>query len=101
MKLSGKEIAKYVFKWFYFDAEPNDDNKSAALKIADRLIDNRPYIELGLGDRDFLIEDVIQKAAGYGIVKVNAVGYSAKFFLDKEYEIDEEKFNNFKAKLYG
>lgn len=100
MKLTGRDIALYAFHYCYYEVEKNEYNKDAALKIADRLLENRLYIELGLGDKDFYIQHVLEHIAGYGCVKTNAIGYSAKFFLKADYDLDDNELEKVKQEIY-
>lgn len=90
--LSGKEIAVIAFNYFRFQT----DSGVAALKMADAIINNKEYILLGLGDTDWSIQGVLEGIAGNGSAVTNAVGYFAKFYLNKEYEVDEESLTKYK-----
>ena len=46
------------------------------------------YISLDMGDIDWEIETALEKIGGYDCVVTNRIGYGARFYFNKNYEMN-------------
>ncbi len=46
------------------------------------------YISLDMGDIDWEIETALEKIGGYDCVVTNRIGYCARFYFNKNYEMN-------------
>ena len=84
-KVSGREAARIAFAMLC-----EEKKFEPAIRLAERILWNEQYVNLGLSDIDWEIDTALRKVCGDDAVKTNAVGYFAKFYINKEYEIDAE-----------
>lgn len=91
--VKGTKIVSTLFK--YFDGI-NAHNE--ALKLARALINDNERISLGIGDVEWSIATEID-GLGEGLTKPSYVGSSVYFYLNKDYEIDTDKWNKLNDKI--
>ena len=80
--MNGIEIAKKAV-----DLRINNGSLDSAKRLSNAM-DKGDYISLGLGDIDWEIETALEKIGGYGCVVTNRTGYWAKFYFNKNYEMN-------------
>lgn len=80
--MNGIEIAKKAL-----DLLINNGSLDSAKRLSNAM-DKGDYISLGLGDIDWEIETALEKIGGYGCVVTNRIGYGARFYFNKTYEIN-------------
>ena len=80
--MTGIEIAKKAL-----DLLINKGSLDSAKRLSNAM-DKGDYISLGLGDIDWEIETALEKIGGYGCVVTNRIGYGARFYFNKTYEIN-------------
>lgn len=80
--MNGIEIAKKAL-----DLLINNGSLDSAKRLSNAM-DKGDYISLGLGDIDWEIETALEKIGGDGCVVTNRIGYCAKFYFNKNYEIN-------------
>ena len=80
--MTGIEIAKKAL-----DLLINNGSLDSAKRLSNAM-DKGDYISLGLGDIDWEIETALEKIGGYGCVVTNRIGYGARFYFNKTYEIN-------------
>ena len=80
--MNGIEIAKKAL-----DLLINNGSLDSAKRLSNA-IDKGNYISLDIGDIDWEIETALEKIGGYGCVVTNSIGYGARFYFNKTYEIN-------------
>ena len=80
--MNGIEIAKKAL-----DLLMSNGSLDSAKRLSNAM-DKGDYISLGLGDIDWEIQTALEKIGGYDCVVTNRIGYCARFYFNKNYEID-------------
>ena len=80
--MNGIEIATKAL-----DLLINNGSLDSAKRLSNA-IDKGNYISLDIGDIDWEIETALEKIGGYGFVVTNLIGYGARFYFNKTYEIN-------------
>ena len=85
-----KDNIKYVMNGIAtkaLDLLINNGSLDSAKRLSNA-IDKGNYISLDIGDIDWEIETALEKIGGYGCVVTNRIGYGARFYFNKTYEIN-------------
>lgn len=96
MKVQGKEIITMVF-----DMLNEQDYQQSALRIAKAIIHNAEYIVLGIGDIDWEIEKCLKMFHCDDFIKsIPSSSFCTRFYINKEYNINEEDYYTMKKLIY-
>lgn len=96
MKVQGKEIITMVF-----DMLNEQDYHYSALRVAKAIIHNADYIVLGIGDIDWEIEKCLKMFHCDDLIKsIPSSSFCTRFYIKKEYEIEENHYNAVKKLIY-
>ena len=80
--MNGIEIAKKAL-----DLLINNGSLDSAKRLSNAM-NKGNYISLDMGDIDWEIETALEKIGGYDCVVTNRIGNVARFYFNKNYEID-------------
>ena len=80
--MNGIEIATKAL-----DLLINNGSLDSAKRLSNA-INKGNYISLDIGDIDWEIETALEKIGGYGCVVINRTGYWARFYFNKNYEMN-------------
>ena len=80
--MNGIEIAKKAL-----DLLMSNGSLDSAKRLSNAM-DKGDYISLGLGDIDWEIQTALEKSGGYDCVVTNRIGYCARFYFNKNYEMN-------------
>lgn len=95
MKISGSEVLRVVF-----DMLEDCGHIKSALKVSRGLIHGYEYIVLGIGDDEWHIEECLDKFGNEGMLKPSS-NMCVRYYINKEYDIEEEKYSQIYEEIYG
>ena len=80
--MNGIEIAKKAL-----DLLMSNGSLESAKRLSNAM-NKGNYISLDMGDIDWEIETALEKIGGYDCVVTNRIGYRARFYFNKNYEMN-------------
>ena len=80
--MNGIEIAKKAL-----DLLMSNGSLESAKRLSNAM-NKGNYISLDMGDIDWEIETALEKIGGYDCVVTNRIGYGARFYFHKNYEMN-------------